>query len=293
MFVSGNLTNETMIDYGRKNNTVVLFDMDGTLTPPRQPLDRSLIPSLVKISELATIGIVSGSPLSYINQQMDELWTTIGGVLMDKVILLPCNGTQLYQWAAEERRFLKKYGLDLKAHLEKTCEKASLYKELIQSILFFQLQFMNDHQGFLEFTGNFVSYRDSMINWSMIGRDAGVYERAAFKNLDAKIAVRHSLCRALELRIEQLGLGGLVEFALGGTTSIDIYPTGWDKTHALRHFDDAEVWFVGDKCEPGGNDHSIYSALLSTQRSFSTSSTYRTGEILEQCILPKLEKMNG
>ncbi len=282
-----------MIDHDREDNPVVLFDMDGTLTPPREGLDRSLIAPLVKLSRFAVIGVVSGSPLAYITQQIDELWTTIGGVLMNEVVLLPCNGTQLYRWSAEEKQFLKKYGMDFKVHLEKTCEKPSLYKELIQSILFSQLQFMNDHQDFLEFTGNFVSYRNSMINWSMIGRDAGASERAAFSELDAENAVRHNLCRALELRIEHLGLGGLVEFAMGGTTSIDIYPTGWDKTHALRHFDEREVWFVGDKCEPGGNDHSIYNALLSTQRSFSTSSPSKTGEILEQYILPKLEKTDG
>ena len=40
---------------------IVLFDMDGTLTPPREHLDYSLVETLTDISAFAEIGIVSGS----------------------------------------------------------------------------------------------------------------------------------------------------------------------------------------------------------------------------------------
>ena len=40
---------------------IVLFDMDGTLTPPRQHLDYNLVEALAETCKYAEIGIVSGS----------------------------------------------------------------------------------------------------------------------------------------------------------------------------------------------------------------------------------------
>ena len=33
--------------------------------------------------------------------------------------------------------------------------------------------------------------------------------------------------------------------ALGGSTSFDIYPDGWNKTYGLKHYKDKRVFFVG------------------------------------------------
>lgn len=54
------------------NKTIVLFDMDGTLTEPRQEFDnRNLNDSLYLLTNKGIeIGIVTGSGLRYLNQQM-------------------------------------------------------------------------------------------------------------------------------------------------------------------------------------------------------------------------------
>ena len=54
------------------------------------------------------------------------------------------------------------------------------------------------------------------------------------------------------------GLKNKITIKLGGDTSFDIYPTGWDKTYGLRHFSGWDVWFVGDLCYENGNDLEIY-----------------------------------
>lgn len=68
-------------------------------------------------------------------------------------------------------------------------------------------------------------------------------------------------------------------YSIGGQISFDVFPTGWDKTYALRHVEDEgfqEIHFFGDKTYPvrknssvrprdfpdalqGGNDYEIYS----------------------------------
>ena len=39
-----------------------------------------------------------------------------------------------------------------------------------------------------------------------------------------------------------------VEVKLGGSTSFDIFPKGWDKTYVMNHLDNySHIYFVGDK----------------------------------------------
>ena len=80
-----------------------------------------------------------------------------------------------------------------------------------------------------------------------------------------------------------------VTFALGGSTSIDIYPCGWDKTHSLKHYTDEVCWFVGDKCTNSGNDRTIYEKLNKLNRAFQTTGPKNTLDIIDTII----EKING
>ena len=73
---------------------IVLYDMDGTLTPPRESLDESLVPVLEDLSEVAEIGIVTGSDFEYLKQQVGLLIKHPR--IRKKLHLLPCNGTKHY-----------------------------------------------------------------------------------------------------------------------------------------------------------------------------------------------------
>jgi phosphomannomutase len=47
----------------------------------------------------------------------------------------------------------------------------------------------------------------------------------------------------------------------GGQISFDVFPKGWDKTYCLQHLEKdkfEEIHFFGDKTDPGGNDHQIF-----------------------------------
>jgi phosphomannomutase len=80
-----------------------------------------------------------------------------------------------------------------------------------------------------------------------------------------------------------------LEIKLGGETSFDLYPKGWDKTYALKHFPENNVWFIGDKCYEGGNDEEIYKALL-PNNAFSVSSPSQTYEIINGILIPLFSK---
>ena len=47
--------------------------MDGTLTPPRQAMEESMLPVLRELATVCEIGVVTGSDYEYLKQQIDSL----------------------------------------------------------------------------------------------------------------------------------------------------------------------------------------------------------------------------
>ena len=82
----------------------------------------------------------------------------------------------------------------------------------------------------------------------------------------------------------------MLQSNLGGETSFDIFPVGWDKTYALSHFPDSKIWFLGDRCGDNGNDKEIFDALQ-PECSFWVDGTQHTKEILEELLIPKLGEL--
>ena len=77
---------------------IVLFDMDGTLTPARQEMEWDIVDSLYNLqSNGFEIGIVSGSDLDYIRQQCNILFD-LSQVDCGAIHWLPCNGTKYYRY---------------------------------------------------------------------------------------------------------------------------------------------------------------------------------------------------
>tara|TARA_Y100001973_G_C5195452_1_gene333939 strand:+ start:469 stop:1266 length:798 start_codon:yes stop_codon:yes gene_type:complete len=258
---------------------IVLFDMDGTLTPVRQKIQPEMISSLLKLSMISDIGIVTGSGQDYLREQCNDLINHKSPGLKKSITLLPCNGTQKLTYNAKK----KDWNLDSAVKMIDELSK-SAFDKLIKVLLELQLEVASKEEySMIPLTGNFISYRGSMINWCPMGRDASLDDRQVFEKADKKFSLRKGLVDKFETSIRHANICGIVS-ALGGNTSIDIYPTGWDKTYSLRHVNSDSVWFVGDRCLPGENDYSLYQYLKSDRRSFRTSSPQETSLIIKDII---------
>ena len=259
---------------------IVLFDMDGTLTPPRKELDRDLIPALRELAKISEIGIVTGSDHNYVLQQM--------GLLMEnseiryKLHILPCNGTKYYpppQAAAHthELTFEKNMREDLGELNFTTVMRFILQRQS-------QLHLYN-----IPLTGHFVDYRGSMINWCPVGRNANDNDRQRFEDFDKPDnSFRMNEIKGFEKFLAKASMLARLTIKLGGETSFDIYPKGWDKTFALQHFEDYQCWFVGDRCGNGGNDQTIYEKLRVHGRSFEVKTTKDTLHLIFDEIIPRI-----
>jgi len=243
---------------------IVLFDMDGTLTEARKPFASFLSSPLWSLGQVADIGVVTGSDLDYVEEQLSNL-------ISDQSIrhclhILPCNGTK---W-----RKPQSYQLCHEASMEKEVGKNS-YRKILEILI--QLQStVSDFD--IPLSGHFISTRGSTVNWCPIGRNANDRQRKYFKKFDKKINLRKQMFMKLRLLLDSNDLQG-VTVKFGGDTSFDIYPQGWDKTYALRHFNDRNVWFVGDRAHsPKGNDYEIFQACGT--RSYHTLGPEETKDII-------------
>ncbi|EGG08151.1 uncharacterized protein MELLADRAFT_105097 [Melampsora larici-populina 98AG31] len=219
-------------------STLVLFDVDGTLTPARRQASPEMIKLLGDLRKKVVIGFVGGSDLVKIREQLE----VSGENILDKFdYCFAENGLTAYKMGTElsSQSFIKFLGEDK-------------YKKLVN----FCLKEMSEIDIPVK-RGTFIEFRNGMINVSPIGRNASVQERDEFEQYDKKTQIRAKFVEKLRKEFADYGL----TYSIGGQISFDVFPSGWDKTYALKHVEKEgfkEIHFFGDKTYKGGNDYEIY-----------------------------------
>lgn len=130
-------------------------------------------------------------------------------------------------------------------------------EEVLQEVINFSLEYMSKLK-LPKKRGQFIEFRTGMINISPIGRSCTLEERLEFFEYDKQHKIREQFVRVLT---ERFGAKYQMKFSIGGQISIDAFPIGWDKTYCLQFVKDKfdKIYFFGDRTDPGGNDHEIYS----------------------------------
>lgn len=216
-------------------DTLVLFDVDGTLTPARLEISDEMRETLKKLRKKVVIGFVGGSDLS---KQVEQLGPT---VLQDFDYCFSENGLTAYKLGKElaSQSFINWIGNEK-------------YNKLVKFIL----RYLSDIDIPVR-RGTFIEFRNGMINVSPVGRNASTQERNDYEKFDKEHKVREKLVNALKENFADYGL----TYSIGGQISFDVFPTGWDKTYALQHVENEgfkTIHFFGDKSYKGGNDYEIY-----------------------------------
>jgi phosphomannomutase len=259
---------------------LILFDVDGTLTESRRPIKTKMLKALRALARRAEIGFLTGSGLDYIKEQ---LWPALNDPIIKKNChLLPCNGTEYLITDGDEEIIFNE--------ISKACMEDEIGSEEQQKLMKILCKLQSEicTEYSIPLTGNFIQNRFSMINWCPIGRSANQTQRSTFVTLDKESHIREIYMDRLKEYLTEKDIDITVKF--GGDTSFDIYPNGWDKTYALRHFAGGEwnFWFVGDRCYENGNDYEIFEYLKETGRAFETGGPEETIEIIDFHILRDL-----
>jgi phosphomannomutase len=228
-----------------------LFDVDGTLTPSRQKIEKDHEYYLMDFFSYYDCSIVTGSDYGKTYEQL-------GSTIMNLAeYSFNCSGNVVYQKQKEINRNLW------------TCPDN--LREFLNSSL--------DRSGFDIRTGNHIEERPGTINFSIVGRNANLDERHIYTIYDNKFNERVTIARSINDNFDG------IEAVVGGETGIDIFEKGKDKRQILEYFNDNETFcFFGDKIIPGGNDYTLAKVLEKRYSNtvFNVSSPEETFRILQQ-----------
>lgn len=220
-----------------RKRILCLFDVDGTLTKPRNSIEPHFEEFLYnKVKSVCTLGIVGGSDLKKISEQMN------GPDVVKKFdYVFPENGLIQYKDG------------DL---IGQESIQRYMGEEKLQTFINFCLGYLSKITLPVK-RGTFVEFRTGMLNISPIGRSCSQAERDEFEKYDKVHHVRKNMIESLKVEFPNIGL----TYSIGGQISFDVFPHGWDKTYCLQHLTNEgfeQIHFFGDKTDLGGNDYEIF-----------------------------------
>jgi phosphomannomutase len=210
---------------------IYLFDIDGTLTPPRQRMEHHTLYEFLGWAPGKKFFLVAGSDFVKVREQIP------GSILDRSEGVFCCMGNEFRR----ENKIVYQNEFN---------PPAALREMLVSHQM---------HGGFpvkvkAGGRGDIFEFRTGMLNFTTIGRNAGTEERNKYYEWDKEHKERERIANEIEEKFPEL------EARLGGQISIDIQPKGNNKSQASKWVREnlrEEMYFFGDKCEEGGNDYDI------------------------------------
>ena len=222
---------------------IFLFDVDGTLTPPKSKMDKGFSKQFLKWMSSREVYIVSGGTfVRIIDQVGSEILNKVSGVFA-------CMGNIFHQRAEAINE--TGYSEWETIYENKFKPPRNLYKDLEKIV---------KESEFPIKAGNHYEERAGMVNFSIVGRAATPDQREKYEQYDPLHRERERIVEELKEEYPRL------DFVIGGAVSIDIFNVGNDKSQIVeRYFKEAlegnQILFVGDRIPFPGNDCAIATAL--------------------------------
>jgi hydroxymethylpyrimidine pyrophosphatase-like HAD family hydrolase len=266
---------------------VVLLDIDGTITPPRQPIQVEMVRLLCGLS--VPFHVAAGSHLPLLQGQFFHPLYDLG--FRGAFDAFVSNGAVHYQADYREGPNLQLISeFDIRGYLGEM-DYAFLIQTLTETL---DLPEFQTHLP-LKIAGERIVYRGSMVNCSPIGRALqelaeAQKNRAMFVEFDHANQYRARVMEYLKGRLARLIDDRNLTIALGGQTSSDIGVLGQDKTKAVTTLIASgaqRVVFFGDALFEGGNDEPV--GVLA--RSWPKDSAVRVEAIQVESWLDTMAKM--
>lgn len=209
----------------------LIFDVDGTLTPARQPIDEYFRMELELISMSENIYLATGSDYSKTVEQL-------GQDFVENCVAYSfnCSGNSIWHKGKEVYKTDWTLPSEIKTWLTEKLHESKFHIR----------------------TGNHIEARPGMVNFTVLGRNATLEERAQYVHYDSMHNERNTIASEFN---ELFSSSYDVTAQVAGHTGFDIYPKGKDKSQILDWFKDIPVKFFGDDTQPGGNDYPLAQAI--------------------------------
>lgn len=210
---------------------LVAFDLDGTLTQHKTPLDEKNKAVLDRLSEKYKLVMVGAGQCARIFNQMGKYPLDIIG-----------------NYGLQYARYDKEIGdLVIERDAVLPCDRESVEARVTM---------LREKYGFTEFAGNNVEFHPSgCVTFPILGTAAKAEDKLAFDpDRSKRRKIYADVCETFSEYI----------VFVGGSSSFDMAPKPYNKYYALDLYckehgiAHSEAVFVGDDYGQGGNDESVY-----------------------------------
>lgn len=234
---------------------LIVFDLDGTLAESKQRMSAEMGDALAQLLQKMPVAIMSGGGWKQFEQQFFPSLPM--GTPEDRLYIFPAGASACYvhrggQW-----------------HPQYDHSFEPQTKERIMEALDEAMQEVHFEQP-AHIWGEQIEDRGGEITFSALGQEAPLEEKEKWDQDGAK---RKPLYEVLRRKLPDLSIG------INATTSIDITPHGIDKAYGinrlteLTHIPIADMLFVGDALEEGGNDSVVIKTGIPTHAVFGPEET--------------------
>lgn len=207
---------------------IYIFDIDGTLTPSRNPIDPKFKEDFLNFCTHNKVWLVTGSDKDKSVEQLGEdAW------LAPDRVYQSC-GNQLW--------------IDGKVVRESEWSGTDYLDTLLNMML--------DRSEYPHRFGNHIEKRIGLVNFSVVGRNCTQEQRNEYYKWDQEHQERKAFAEEICARY------GWLDASIGGEISIDIHEKGADKGQILDDLNGDNFTFFGDNLFPGGNDYAVKEATI-------------------------------
>ena len=222
---------------------LIAFDLDDTLAPSKSPAPERILAAITGLLERTSVAVISGGNFEQFETQLVSRLDSYAGLdeaALGRLHLLPTCGTRYER--REDGAWVTVYKEDLTADqrdrallaLREEAERLGLWEA--------------------ETWGDVLEDRGSQVTFSALGQRAPVDKKSQWDPTGAK---KNELRAAVAARLPDL------EVRSGGSTSVDITRSGIDKAYGMRKLEAhtgialADMFFIGDRLDPDGNDYPV------------------------------------
>lgn len=263
----------------KDSKSIIAFDLDGTLSESKQPITEEMSVLICKLATKRKVAIISGGSFSQFRIQLipgltscnvfdlensgpvdsnsetaENSLQTKAQAIFSNIILMPTSGSVRYEYSKNENEWIRNRSYPFPDEIKQ--KVLSKLNEILAD------KNKREEFGILdEHFGEYVEDRETQITFSGLGQDAPNDKKTLWDRDSAK---RNKLKQELESEIPE------IEGRIGGMTSLDILPKGFDKAVGLKALLEDKgltiknMLFIGDAVFPGGNDYSPVEAGVDT-----------------------------
>jgi HAD superfamily hydrolase (TIGR01484 family) len=233
-----------------KPRQLIVFDIDGTLTLTKAPMDAEMAKLMAKLLVVKKVAIIGGGKYELFKKQLAKLARLRHPKpALEHLFLFPATATSFYRYRSGWK---KVYASHLSSQERVDIKRA--FREVFKKIGYIPPE---------KVYGRVIEDRRTQVTFSALGQEVvamlGVKKGVTLKtkwardNRDLKMQITREVAKLLPH----------LEVHAAGFTSIDVTRKGIDKEYGLRqikkyvHVDIKDMLFVGDAIFPGGNDYAV------------------------------------